>query len=115
MTRLAICLATRRRLCVRYSWVVLVLLVVSYGAPIHASPTHEESNYYYDCALNEVGWQTHACNNQWYGQGTLEGAYRWEVIMGCSEFDFSAQWYYWDGTYWVPSMDLRDQTVDACC
>ena len=86
----------------RYAWVVLVLVVLSAGAGLRASPTHEVSNYYYDCSLNEIGWTTIACNAQWYGAGTDAGAaYMWEVIRGCDEFDYSAEWYYWNGTTWV--------------
>ena len=86
----------------RNLWIALVLLVLSLGASVRALPTHEVTNYYYDCALNENGWITLACNGRWYQGGTHAGAYMLEVIMGCAEMDYSAQWYYWDGTNWIP-------------
>jgi hypothetical protein len=44
----------------RSSWVVLVLLVVSFGIgvrDVHALPVNEVWDTYYDCALNDVGPQ----------------------------------------------------------
>ena len=85
----------------RYAWVALILIAVSLGSSVRALPTHEVTHIYYDCAMNENGWRTLACNGQWYGTGTLSGAYLWEVIMGCNDFDYDAQWYYWNGSNWI--------------
>ena len=85
----------------RYSWVVLVLLVVSLGASVRALPSSEVFDTFYDCALNENGWTLLSCSGRRYSDGTLSGAYRLREWSGCTDGGYTSQWYYWNGSSWV--------------
>ena len=87
----------------RFSWVVLVLLVVSLGAgvrDVRALPTSDVDDTFYDCAMNELGWRFLSCGGHIYTSGQQSGAYRYRIITSCETGSGSAKWYYWSGSSW---------------
>lgn len=85
----------------RYSWVVLVLLVVTLGSSVRALPTNEVWDTYYDCALNDVGLRILSCNGHIFTDGQQGGAYRLRETTSCNGDGYNSQWYYWNGSGWT--------------
>ena len=88
----------------RSLWVVLVLLVVSFGIgvrDVRALPVNEVWDTYYDCALNDVGLRILSCGGHIFTDGQQSGAYRYREQTHCETGAWTGRWYYWSGSSWV--------------
>ena len=88
----------------RRSWVVLVLLVVSFGIgvrDVRALPVNEVWDTFFVCSGEEVGYRILGCDNVIYSGGQQSGDYKLREWTNCTYGNHSSAWYYWNGSGWT--------------
>lgn len=82
--------------------VALFLASLTVAPPTSASGCTDIFRTYYDCCLNEVGFQYVLCTGGGGSTGTLSGAFKEvEVEPSCCGGTTTITWYQWNGSSWV--------------